>query len=179
LLLSAGLRIDYLDRPTARRFVIVRPQDNTSKRRTSRSTSASSASSTRSRSSKGRVRSVSHEDQQENNPTKNFKRQSPSRSPSPPPTKRRSPSPPSVGHTFYPPYGSYLSSDDTTNINNITDLMALCEKFNLTASKTNANLSTAYPVQFILKSHAYDARMHFLAGSPNLANTILGKYDRN
>ncbi len=177
---SAGLRIDYLDRPTARRFVIVRPQDNTSKRRTSRSTSASSASSTRSRSSKGRVRSVSHEDQQENNPTKNFKRQSPSRSPSPPPpTKRRSPSPPSVGHTFYPPYGSYLSSDDTTNINNITDLMALCEKFNLTASKTNANLSTAYPVQFILKSHAYDARMHFLAGSPNLANVILGKYDRN
>jgi len=181
LLLSAGLRIDYLDRPTARRFVIVRPQDNTSKRRTSRSTSASSASSTRSRSSKGRVRSVSHEDQQENNPTKNFKRQSPSRSPSPPPppTKRRSPSPPSVGHTFYPPYGSYLSSDDTTNINNITDLMALCEKFNLTASKTNANLSTAYPVQFILKSHAYDARMHFLAGSPNLANVILGKYNRN
>jgi hypothetical protein len=57
--------------------------------------------------------------------------------------------------------------------------MALCEKLNLAVSKTNANLSTAYPVQFILKSHAYDARMHFLAGSPNLANTILGKYDRN
>ncbi|CAF4861868.1 unnamed protein product, partial [Rotaria socialis] len=53
-----GLRIDYLDRPTARRFVIVRPQDNTTKRRTSRSSSASSASSARS--SKERVRSVSN-----------------------------------------------------------------------------------------------------------------------
>ena len=35
--LSAGLRIDYLDRPTTRRFVIVRAQDNP--RRTSRSSS--------------------------------------------------------------------------------------------------------------------------------------------
>ena len=51
--------------------------------------------------------------------------------------------------------------------------MSLCEKLNVTASKTNS--STIYPVQFILKSHAYDARMHFLAGSPSIANAVLGK----
>ncbi|CAF1112933.1 unnamed protein product [Adineta steineri] len=179
----AGLRIDYLDRPNARRFVIVRPQDNTTKPRTSRSSSASSASSVHSRTSKDRVRSVSHDDQQENNTNKNSKRQSSrsrSRSPlTPPPpaptSKRRSPSPPTAGQTFYGPYGSYLSSDDTNNINNISDLMTFCEKLNTSVLKNNTNSSTAYPVQFILKSHAYDARMHFLAGSPNLANTILGQ----
>ncbi|CAF2987630.1 unnamed protein product [Rotaria sp. Silwood2] len=170
----AGLRIDYLDRPTARRFVIVRPQDNTSKRRTSRSSSASSASSTRTRSSKDRVRSVSNDDQRENGTNKNFKRQSHSRSPSTPSrNKRQSLSPPVVEHHFYGPFGSYLSSDDTTNINNINDLMTLCDKFN--SNKTNTNLTTVYSVQFILKSHAYDARMHFLAGNPNLVNAILGQ----
>jgi RNA-binding protein 15 len=51
--------------------------------------------------------------------------------------------------------------------------MALCEKLNKSASKTNSNLSTVYSVQFILKSHAYDARMHFLAGNPQLANAVL------
>jgi hypothetical protein len=177
VLFLAGLRIDYLDRPTARRFVIVRPQDNTTKRRTSRSSSASSASSTHSGSSKGRVRSVSNDDPPETTTNKISKRQSHSRSPSPPPTKRRSLSPPVVGHTFYGPYGSYLSPDDTTNINNISDLMTLCEKLNVSASKTNAG--TAYSVQFILKSHAYDARMHFLAGSPNIANAVLGKFYQN
>jgi hypothetical protein len=148
----AGLRIDYLDRPTARRFVIVRPQDNTVKRRTSRSSSvASSASSTR---------SVSNDGQQENGGNKNFKQQ------------YRSPSPslPKAGRTFYGPFGSYLSSDDTTNINNTSDLMTLCEKLNL-----SADLPTVYSVQFILKSHAYDARMHFLAGNPKLANILLGQ----
>lgn len=163
----AGLRIDYLDRPTARRFVIVRPQDNTTKRRTSRSSSVSSASSIQSGSSKGRVRSVSNDDQQDNSLNKSStKRQSQSRSPSP---KRRSLTPPFAGNTFYGPYGSYLAPDDTANVNNISDLMTLCEKLNSTASKT------AYSVQFILKSHAYEARMHFLAGNPNLANTVLGK----
>ncbi len=167
----AGLRIDYLDRPNARRFVIVRPQDNTTKRRTSRSTSASSASSVRS--SKERVRSVSNDDQPDN---KNSKRQSrsPSSSP-PPPTKRRSLSPPTAGHTFYGPFGSYFSSDETTNINNVSDLITFCEKLNSSAIKINPNSSTVYPVQFILKSHAYDARMHFLAGNPQLANNILGQ----
>lgn len=38
--ISDGIRIDYLDRPPTRRFVIVRPQEN--KRRTSRSSSVSS-----------------------------------------------------------------------------------------------------------------------------------------
>ncbi|UJR09104.1 hypothetical protein I4U23_013351 [Adineta vaga] len=177
LVRRAGLRIDYLDRPTARRFVIVRPQDNTVKQRTSRSSSASSASSARSRSSKDRARSVSHDDEQDMNTNKNFKRQSHSRSPvspplPPPPAKRRSPSPPAAGQTFYSPYGSYLSSDDTNNINNVNELMTLCEKLN---TKSKNNVSTAYSVQFILKTHAYDARMHFLAGNPNLANDILGQ----
>jgi hypothetical protein len=180
----AGFRIDYLDRPTARRFVIVRPQDNTIKRRTSRSSSASSASSTHSRSPKTRVRSVSNDDQPENGTNKNFKRESRSPSPAaPPPTpppapKRRSPTPPLIpvaGRSFYGPFGSYLSSNDTASINNMGDLMKLCEKLNLSALKTDANLSTVYPVQFILKSHAYDARMHFLAGNTNLANSLLGK----
>ncbi|CAF1190539.1 unnamed protein product [Rotaria sordida] len=170
----AGLRIDYLDRPTARRFVIVRPQDNTSKRRTSRSSSASSASSTRSRSSKDRVRSVSNDDQRENGTNKHFKRQSHSRSPSiPSRNKRQSQSPTIIEHHFYGPFGTYLSSDDTTNINNINDLIILCEKFHST--KTNFNSAKIYPVQFILKSHAYDARMHFIAGNANLVKAILGQ----
>ncbi|CAF1355702.1 unnamed protein product [Rotaria magnacalcarata] len=166
-----GLRIDYLDRPTARRFVIVRPQDNTTKRRTSRSSSASSASSARS--SKERVRSVSN-DQREAVNNKSVKRQSNSRSPSPI-NKRRTPTPPPVvDQHFYGPFGSYLSCDDTKNVNNINDLMTLYEKINLSL-KSNIHLSTIYPVQFILKSHAYDARMYFLAGNPNLAKAVLGQ----
>ena len=152
----AGLRIDYLDRPTARRFVIVRPQDNTTKRRTSRSTSHSSISSTRS--SKERLRSISNEDLRDQKII-----------------KRRSPSPPLAGQTFYGPFGSYFSSDDTSNVNNISDLITFCDKLNSTAMKTNANYSTVFSVQFILKSHAYDAQMHFLAGSLQLAKTILGR----
>jgi hypothetical protein len=54
--------------------------------------------------------------------------------------------------------------------------MILCEKLNSSATKNNTALSTVYPVQFILKSHAYDARLHFLAGSPTLASILLGKY---
>jgi RNA-binding protein 15 len=172
----AGLRIDYLDRPTARRFVIVRPQDNTIKRRTSQSTSVSSASSVRS--SKDRVRSISNDDQPDNKISKRQSRSpsaSPPPPPPPPPSKRRSLSPPTAGHTFYGPFGSYFSSDETTNINNISDLITFCEKLNSSSIKTNPNFSTVYPVQFILKSHAYDARMHFLAGNPQLANKILGQ----
>lgn len=163
----AGLRIDYLDRPTTRRFVIVRPQDKPSKRRTSRSTSASSIMSTRS--SKDRLRSISQDELQEK---KTFIRQSRSPSP-PPPPKRRSLSPPSAGRTFHGPFGTYFSSEDTANINNINDFMAFCEKLNTSATKTNPNSSTVYPVQFNLKSHAYEARMHFVAGSPQLANALL------
>jgi len=48
--------------------------------------------------------------------------------------------------------------------------MTLCEKLNLSADSP-----TVYSVQFILKSHAYDGRMHFIAGSPKLANGILGQ----
>jgi hypothetical protein len=52
--------------------------------------------------------------------------------------------------------------------------MILCEQLNSSATKNNIALATVYPVQFILKSHAYDARMHFLAGSPTLASLLLG-----
>ena len=51
--------------------------------------------------------------------------------------------------------------------------MTFCEKLNSSATKNNPNSSTVYPVQFNLKSHAYDARMHFVAGSPQLVNTLL------
>ena len=84
--------------------------------------------------------------------------------------------PPVAGRTFHPPLGSYLSSKDTTHITNINELMILCEQLNSSATKSNTALSTVYPVQFILKSHAYDARMHFLAGSPTLASLLLGKH---
>ena len=169
LVFSGGLRIDYLDRPTARRFVIVRPQDNTTKGRTSRSSSVSSASSARS--SKDRLRSVSNDDQPD---TKTSNRQTRSPSGSPPPSKRRSLSPPTVGHTFYGPLGSYFSSDETNNVNNVNDLMTFCEKLNSSSIKNNPNSSSVYPVQFNLKSHAYEARMHFLAGNPQLTTKILG-----
>ena len=41
MLFLAGFRIDYLEKPTARRFVIVRPQQKSSNRRESRSPSHS------------------------------------------------------------------------------------------------------------------------------------------
>lgn len=53
--------------------------------------------------------------------------------------------------------------------------MILCEQLNSSATKSNTALSTVYPVQFILKSNAYDARLHFLAGSPTLASILLGQ----
>ena len=81
---------------------------------------------------------------------------------------------PIAGRTFYSPLGSYLSEKDTANVNNIPDLMILCEQLNSSVTKDNTALSTVYPVQFILKSHVYDARMHFLAGSPTLASLLLG-----
>ena len=164
--------MDYLDRPTTRRFVIVRPQDKPTKRRTSRSSSASSVESAPS--SKGRTRSISQDDVQEK---KTLKRQSssPATPPPPPPpppqpSKRRSPSPPSIGRTFYGPFGSYFSTDDAANVINIDELINFCEKLSTTKS------SSVYPVQFNLKSHAYDARMHFMAGSPQLANDVLRQY---
>ena len=52
--------------------------------------------------------------------------------------------------------------------------MILCEQLNSSATESNTALATVYPVQFILKSHAYDARLHFLAGSPTLASLLLG-----
>lgn len=154
----AGLRIDYLDRPTARRFVIVRPQDNTSKRRSS------------SASSKGRPRSISPDEHEEKDNEEDLKRvSSVSRSPSPVAVrKQRSPSPPVPGRSFHGPLGSYLSSNETSDITSIDELIILCEKL-------NERSPTMHPVQFFLKSHAYPARMHFLAGNPTLTNQILGK----
>ena len=52
--------------------------------------------------------------------------------------------------------------------------MILCEQLNASATQNNTALATVYPVQFILKSNGYDARMHFLAGSPALASLLLG-----
>lgn len=82
---------------------------------------------------------------------------------------------PTAGRTFYPPLGSYLSTKDTQHIQNIPQLMELCEQLNYCATQNSTALSTVYPVQFVLKSHGYDARMHFLAGSPTLASIILGQ----
>lgn len=82
---------------------------------------------------------------------------------------------PTAGRTFYPPLGSYLSSKDTEEIHNVPQLLELCEQLNLCATQNSTALSTVYPVQFILKSHGYDARMHFLAGSPTLASLVLGR----
>ena len=65
--------------------------------------------------------------------------------------------------------GSYISPDDTSEINNTEELISLCEKL-------NEHSPAVYPVEFILKSHAYPARMHFLAGNPTLTNQILGEF---
>lgn len=83
---------------------------------------------------------------------------------------------PVAGRTFHGPLGSYLSAIDTADITSVNSLMILCEQLNASATQNNTALSTVYPVQFILKSHAYDARMHFLAGSSTLASILLGIY---
>ena len=187
-----GFRIDYLDHPTSRRFVIVRPQQKSSNRHESPSPSAasrsrrsSSASSTQHR-SPSPSKNLDHEEPPENNLTEEFKTEIHSPSPTPPiptPIKQRrstdhsqtsSLGPPVAGRTFHSPLGSYLSSQDTANITNLNELMILCEQLNSSATKNNTALSTVYPVQFNLKSHAYDARIHFLAGSPVLASVLLG-----
>ena len=160
-----GFRIDYLDRATVRRFVIVRPQDTTVKRRGSRSPSASPATSNRSRSPPIRARSVSDEELPERTTSKKFKRDSRSLTPI-------------AGRTVHGPFGSYLSSSDTASVHDVNDLMALCEQLNVSASRMSTSAATVYPVQFFLKSQAYNARMHFLAGNPKLVNSILGTYER-
>lgn len=194
--LFSGFRIDYLDRPTSRRFVIVRPQKQPLKRGESRSSSRSKSRDTSPTSpARDRTRSPSndsnHDDQLEpddDDVVENVKTETRSRSPTPPLPitikQRRSTdgsetpsltvSSPIAGRTFHGSLGSYLSSNDTANVNNLNDLMILCEQLNTSATKNNTALSTVYPVQFILKSHAYDARLHFLAGSPTLASILLG-----
>ena len=191
----AGFRIDFLDRPTSRRFVIVRPQPKPSTRRDTRSLShspsrhSSPASSTKDH-AHSPINNIANDEQAEDNLPENLKAETHSRSPTPPILntikQRRSTdhsqtpsltnSSPIAGRNFYSPLGSYLSSTDTENVNNINELMILCEQLNSSATKSNTALSTVYPVQFILKSHAYDARMHFLAGSPTLASILLGEY---
>ncbi|CAF3848955.1 unnamed protein product, partial [Rotaria magnacalcarata] len=203
-----GFRIDYLDRPISRRFVIVRPQNKPSNKRESRSSSRnrSPASSTHDRARSPSNDKNNNEDNNDQNKTvENVKAEtkSPPRTPSPPPpapppppssppptiptiikqrrSTDRSESPPLTnqapiaGRTFHGLLGSYLSQDDTANVNNLNELMILCEQLNASATKSNTALSTVYPVQFILKSHAYDARLHFLAGSPTLASILLGQ----
>lgn len=147
-----GLRIDYLDRPTARRFVIVRPQDNTTpKDRASRSTSHSS---------------ISNDDVHEPKSSNQI-----SRSPSPIDERSPSPAPSVVGQTFAGPLGTYLSPQDAEHVTNINDLFKLCDKL----VKSNTKYTSIFPVEFVLKSHAYEARLHFLAGNPQLAEKILLK----
>jgi len=185
-----GFHIDYYDRPPVRRRIINRSQQNSSNRRESRS--LSNSHSRKSSSASDRSRSASHNidnnEQPEDNIPENLKTET--HSPTPPilnPIKQRRStdrsqtpplenSSPIAGRTFHGPLGSYLSSHDTSNINNTNELMILCEQLNSSATKSNTALSTVYPVQFILKSHAYDARMHFLAGSPTLASLLLGIY---
>ncbi|CAF3447001.1 unnamed protein product [Rotaria sp. Silwood1] len=190
-----GFRIDYLDRPTSRRFVVVRPHKKSLNKRESRSSSRSKsrnrspASSTHDR-TRSPSNDVNNDEQTKDNLTENLKTETHSRSPTPSSilntikqrrsTDRSESSPltnlaPIAGRTFYGSLGSYLSPDDTANVTNLDELMILCEQLNLSATKSNTALATVYPVQFILKSHAYDARMHFLAGSPSLASILLGQ----
>lgn len=204
-----GFRIDFLDRPTSRRFVIVRPQKKASNRHESRSASRSQSSASSSHHDRehspadeaNNKNDDNHDNNEEQPVEENVKteRHSPTPPPPPPPPppeqpaavpsvikQRRStdhsesqvlPNPsPIAGRTFYGALGSYLSTNDTANVNNLNDLMILCEQLNSSATKSNTALSTVYPVQFILKSHAYDARLHFLAGSPTLASILLGIY---
>ena len=175
--------------------MIVRPQFPTITRQASPSPSAHLSANESSVASSARS-SVENRGSRSPSPgeEENFKTEarspSPATSPSPPSQiKHRrsteqslSPPPadlsPIAGRSFYAPIGSYLSTKDTANVHKISDLMALCEELNLSATQNSTALSTVYPVQFILKSHAYDARMHFLAGSPTLASVLLGTAHR-
>jgi hypothetical protein len=181
--------MDYLKRPTKRRFVIVRSQYDICTRRSSseQSSEHSSVSPVHSSVYKDPLPSPSCESNpseqlEDDESMDNVKTEVRSRSPTPTilnSIKQRrstdrsqdSSSPmntqPIAGRTFYSPLGSYLSPHDTADIHNMSDLMHLCEQLNLAATTNSTALSTVYPVQFILKSRAYDARMHFLAGSPS------------
>ncbi|CAF1589469.1 unnamed protein product, partial [Adineta ricciae] len=189
-----GFHIDYYDRSAVVRRFISQLAQNSSNRRESRSSSKSSShkSSSTSRSS-SRSRSQSNHpepvEQTEDIAIENVKTETHSRSPTPsianPIKQRRStdgsqtPSladmSPVAGRTFHGPLGSYLSATHTADITSVNSLMVLCEQLNSSATQNNTALSTVYPVQFILKSHAYDARMHFLAGSSTLASILLGQ----
>ena len=169
-----GLRIDFLDRTPAKHSTADRPRQRSSTHNRSRS-SASTTS----------ARSLQHVE-----PIENIKseRQSPATVISLPGSvkHRRStdrssnaslydPTIPIAGRTFHLPIGSYLSSKETEHVKTLNELMILCEELNSSATKSNTALSTVYPVQFHLKSDVYDARLHFLAGSPTLASVLLGQ----
>ncbi|CAF0777633.1 unnamed protein product [Didymodactylos carnosus] len=100
------------------------------------------------------------------------------RSSSPSPTKRqrnkreRSSSP---GRTTYGPFSVYISPHATSNLTKMNDFIILCEQLNEESVQSTKSLSTVYPVQFLLKSHHYDARMHFLAGNPQICVNVLGQ----
>ena len=187
--LSRGLRIDFLERPIPRRSGITRPQPKATTRQESQSPSSSPSSSRHSSSPSVHANA---DQTLEPNTDEQMKLETHSRSPTPPISngikQRRSTDrsetppitidpPPIAGRTFYSPLGSYLSANDLADVTNINELMILCEQLNASATKSNTALSTVYPVQFILKSHAYEARMHFLAGSPTLASILLGIVD--
>ena len=189
---------------TSRRFVIVRPQSPaTPSRSSSHSSSRQSSEESESRSDTSSETSEQSDDEdkeqiEENEqrteqiekPTDHLKTEvhSPSAILEPgllPVKERRSTDQsntsttmsraPVAGRTFYTPLGSYLSSKDTEHIENVKGLMILCEQLNEAATQNSTALSTVYPVQFMLKSDTYDARLHFLAGSPTLASILLGK----
>ena len=187
--LSRGLRIDFLERPIPRRSGITRPQSKATTRPESQSRSSSPSPSRHSSSPSVHANA---DQTLEPNTDEQMKLETHSRSPTPPISngikQRRSTDrsetppitidpPPIAGRTFYSPLGSYLSANDLADVTNINELMILCEQLNASATKSNTALSTVYPVQFILKSHAYEARMHFLAGSPTLASILLGIVD--
>ncbi|CAF0857761.1 unnamed protein product [Didymodactylos carnosus] len=164
--------------------------DNASKQKRSPSSASAASHVSSSKGSKGpieRVRSItprqrstasrspissSNEEQQDikqeikDESTSPLKRH---HSSSPSPTKRqrnkreRSSSP---GRTFYGPFGTYISPRATNSLTKMNDLIVLCEQLNNELVKSTKSLSTVYPVQFLLKSCHYDARMHFIAGNP-------------
>ena len=190
-----GFHIDYYDRSAVVRRFISQLAQNSSNRRESRSSSKSSShksSSTSRSSSRSRSQSSHPEpvEQTKDIAIENVKTETHSRSPTPSianPIKQRrstdgsqtpslSDTSPVAGRTFHGPLGSYLSATHTADITSVNSLMVLCEQLNSSATQNNTALSTVYPVQFILKSHAYDARMHFLAGSSTLASILLGIY---
>ncbi|CAF0826624.1 unnamed protein product [Adineta steineri] len=186
-----GFYIDYYDRLTLESRFNNRSRQNSSK--------SLSKSHSRQSSPESAVSDHAHSPSKDNNNdntqpneddvNEDIKPEIHSRSPTPPvlnPIKERRStdrsetsslvdSSPLAGRTFHGALGSYLSPTDTANINNLNELMILCEQLNASATQSNTALSTVYPVQFILKSHAYDARMHFLAGSPTLTSLLLGQ----